>query len=168
MLSERIITAALRLLNTSYLAQRPTDAKSLPGSAPGRTYTLYAHVPFCERLCLYCSFNRFLFNEDRARAYFKRLRREMHMVADLGYDFPSLYIGGGTPTIMLDELCETIDLARSLNGITEVSSETFSASPSSFRVLWKHFCVRWTGLRSTVTAGPSSTPLSQWQASSTP
>ncbi len=124
MLSERVITAALRILNTSYLAQRPTKATTLPGPVPGRTYTLYAHVPFCERLCLYCSFNRFIFNEDRARAYFKRLRSEMHMVADLGYDFPSLYIGGGTPTILLDELCETIDLARSLFGITEVSCET--------------------------------------------
>jgi coproporphyrinogen III oxidase-like Fe-S oxidoreductase len=48
----------------------------------------------------------------------------MHLVADLGYDFPSLYIGGGTPTILLDELAETIDLARELFSIEEVSCET--------------------------------------------
>ncbi len=124
MLSERMITAALRLLNTRYLHQRDSDRQALPGPAPGRSYVLYAHVPFCERLCLYCSFNRFLFREDRARAYFRDLRTEMRMVADLGYDFPSLYIGGGTPTILLDELCETIDLARELFSIEEVSSET--------------------------------------------
>lgn len=40
------------------------------------------------------------------------MRKEMMMLKDLGYDFESLYIGGGTPTIMLDELCKTIDLAR--------------------------------------------------------
>ena len=74
---------------------------------------LYIHIPFCERLCPYCSFNRFPFAEDRAVPYFKNLRREMMMVKELGYDFDSLYIGGGTPTIMLDELCETIDLAKS-------------------------------------------------------
>ena len=36
----------------------------------------------------------------------------MRMLKDLGYDFDSVYIGGGTPTIMIDELCETIDMAR--------------------------------------------------------
>lgn len=124
MLSERAITAALRILNRSYLAQSPCDLDTLPGPKPGDGYVLYAHVPFCERLCLYCSFNRFLFREDRAREYFKHLRAEMRMVADLGYDFPSLYIGGGTPTILLDELTETIDLATSLFSIGEVSCET--------------------------------------------
>lgn len=124
MLSERVITSALRVLNKSYLRQRPVERDALPGPTPGRSYVLYAHVPFCERLCLYCSFNRFLYREDRARTYFRDLRKEMRMVADLGYDFPSLYIGGGTPTILLDELCETIDLARKLFSIEEVSSET--------------------------------------------
>jgi len=46
------------------------------------------------------------------------------MVADLGYDFDSMYVGGGTPTIMLSELTRTIDLARELFSIKEVSSET--------------------------------------------
>lgn len=124
MLSERAITAALRILNRSYLAQRPIPDTSLPAPTPGHGYVLYAHVPFCERLCLYCSFNRFLFSEDRARAYFGQLRQEMRMVAALGYQFPSLYIGGGTPTILLDELCETIDLANSLFDLREVSCET--------------------------------------------
>lgn len=124
MFSERLITGALHILNRRYLAQQPCSLRSLPDPQPDRNYVLYAHVPFCERLCLYCSFNRFIFREDRAREYFVSLRREMRMVANLGYDFPSLYIGGGTPTIMLDELCETIDLARELFSIDEVSCET--------------------------------------------
>jgi coproporphyrinogen III oxidase-like Fe-S oxidoreductase len=125
MLSERAITTALRFLNKSYLHTAPIDLERLPAPRAGSTYTLYAHVPFCERLCPYCSFNRFLFHEQRARSYFEALRREMHMVAELGYDFTSLYIGGGTPTILVDELAQTIDLARSLfPGIQEVSAET--------------------------------------------
>jgi len=124
-LSERVISTALGVLNKSYLATRPCDLGSLPAPQPGHGYVLYAHVPFCERLCTYCSFNRFLYKEDRAREYFRNLRDEMRFVSDLGYDFASLYVGGGTPTILLDELADTIDLAKRLfPGISEVSAET--------------------------------------------
>ena len=85
---------------------------------------LYAHVPFCEILCPFCSFNRYIFNEKAGRAYFSHLRSEMQMTADLGYDFQAMYIGGGTPTIMIDELCETIDLGHRLFNLHEVSCET--------------------------------------------
>lgn len=125
MLSERIVTSAVRLLNRSYLGQRPADVSELPVPAPGKPYTLYLHVPFCERLCPYCSFNRFLYGEDRARAYFRSLREELRRTADKGFIFATLYIGGGTPTILVDELAETIDLARELfPSIREVSAET--------------------------------------------
>ena len=124
MFPERVVSTFVRQVNRSYLATRPTSLASLPGPQEGKRYVLYAHVPFCERLCLYCSFNRFLFKEERARDYFRSLRDEMRMVADLGYDFDSLYVGGGTPTILIDELCATIDLARELFGIREVSAET--------------------------------------------
>ena len=46
------------------------------------------------------------------------------MVADAGYAFASLYVGGGTPTVLVDELCDTFDLARALFGPLEVSCET--------------------------------------------
>jgi menaquinone C8-methyltransferase len=85
---------------------------------------LYAHVPFCELLCPYCSFNRFPYRADAAHRYFASLREEMRMVADLGYRFSSMYVGGGTPTVVVDELVATIDLARELFGIDEVSTET--------------------------------------------
>ena len=124
MLSEKLLTKAVEVTTDSYLKLKPTDERRIPAPDPGKRYMLYMHVPFCERLCPYCSFNRFPFAEDRAKPYFENMRREMKMVADLGYDFDSVYIGGGTPTIMLDELCRTIDLARELFDIKEVSSET--------------------------------------------
>ncbi len=125
MLSERLLTRVVRGCTKNYLNINDSDQRMLPAPEPGKQYMLYMHVPFCERLCPYCSFNRFPFSEDRAAPYFADLRREMLMLKDLGYDFDSVYIGGGTPTIMIDELCETIDLARkTFPGIQEVSSET--------------------------------------------
>lgn len=124
MISERLLTTVVRACTDAYLDLKPTDETMLPAPVPGQRYMLYAHVPFCERLCPYCSFNRFPFNRNRAVPYFANLRKEMRMLADLGYDFESLYVGGGTPTIMIDELCQTIDLARGLFNIKEVSSET--------------------------------------------
>jgi menaquinone C8-methyltransferase len=123
-LAERLLTPVVRTLNTRYLALEHADLPRLPGPRPGGQYLLYVHVPFCQRLCPYCSFNRFPFSEERAVPYFDQLREEMRMVADMGYDFDSMYVGGGTPTIMLSELTRTIDLARELFSIKEVSSET--------------------------------------------
>lgn len=114
----------MRTASRQYLSLQPASLDRLPPPQPGHKYTLYAHVPFCETLCPYCSFNRFTLNQARARSYFKSMRSEMHLLADLGYKFPSLYIGGGTPTILVEELAETIDLARRLFGVQEVSCET--------------------------------------------
>ena len=124
MFSERLLTAVMRRTNDRYLSLDPCDLQRWPDPVPGRPYLLYVHIPFCERLCPYCSFNRFPYDAERAKLYFKQLRVEMQMVADLGYDFQSMYVGGGTPTIDIDELVTTIDLAKSLFSIKEVSSET--------------------------------------------
>ncbi len=124
MLSERMLTTVVKSMTDKTLALHPVPTGTLPDPAPGQAYTLYVHVPFCERLCPYCSFNRFPYREERARTYFKALRKEMQLLKDKGYDFESAYIGGGTPTVDIDELCETIDLARDMFSIKEVNSET--------------------------------------------
>lgn len=123
-LSTHILTPYLKRMTRRYLRFEAARLTHLPGAQPGKAYTLYLHVPFCESLCHYCSFNRFIFDEDKAHAYFRRLRQEMRMAHELGYRFSSLYIGGGTPTVLIDELCETIDLARELFPIGDVSCET--------------------------------------------
>ena len=124
MLSERMLTTAVRSCATRFMNIKPCTEPRIPGPNAGQRYMLYAHIPFCERLCPYCSFNRFPFSEKRAVPYFKNLRAELMMVKELGYDFDSLYIGGGTPTIMIDELCDFIDLAKREFSIKEVSCET--------------------------------------------
>ncbi len=124
MLAERFLTNLLKPMIRRSLLSGPTDETHLPGPTAGERYMLYLHVPFCERLCPYCSFNRYPFREDLARPYFKNLRAEMMMLKNLGYDFESLYFGGGTPTVLIDELCETIDLARDAFSVEEVGVET--------------------------------------------
>jgi menaquinone C8-methyltransferase len=124
MLSERVLSAVMRQAGDRYLQLENYTERRLPGPRAGREYLLYVHVPFCTRLCPYCSFNRFPFEENRTVEYFKRLREEMRYVADQGFDFTSMYVGGGTPTVIVDELAATIDLAKELFSIREVSSET--------------------------------------------
>jgi len=85
---------------------------------------LYIHIPFCEELCPYCSFHRILLKEPLAQKYHVALRREMALYRQRGYRFSSIYVGGGTPTVLIDELADTLRLARELFPITSISVET--------------------------------------------
>jgi coproporphyrinogen III oxidase-like Fe-S oxidoreductase len=123
MLAERVISHVIQQIGRFRLT--PFDGDTLPGPpTPEKSLSLYLHVPFCIRLCPYCSFCRYVFQEDLARAYFERLHVEMEIAARLGYRFHSLYIGGGTPTLLADELARLIDHAGTLFDLQEVSTET--------------------------------------------
>jgi len=100
------------------------EPPSLRAAQSGEPRLLYLHVPFCERLCPYCSFNRFVFEEQRCRDYFTALRREIRLYKEKGYDFGGVYVGGGTPTILMDELEKTLNLVRRCFSVREVSVET--------------------------------------------
>ncbi len=123
--SAKILTEVINKITYKQLQLDPIPVDfQYPSPKKDHKYVLYAHIPFCESLCPYCSFNRFIYNEGKVKSYFKSLRREMEMFADMGYDFVNLYIGGGTPTVDLEELVTTIDFAKKLFNIKEVSSET--------------------------------------------
>ena len=96
----------------------------LPAGTAGKDRLLYLHIPFCEKLCPYCSFNRVVFVEPLARSYFRALRKEIGLYRERGYDFSGIYVGGGTPTVQIDELKETLLFARANFGIREISVET--------------------------------------------
>ncbi len=85
---------------------------------------LYIHIPFCETLCPYCSFHRVPFEEGLTRKYFGALRREINLYHEKGYKFGGIYVGGGTPTVLIEELAEVIALAREKFAIKEISLET--------------------------------------------
>jgi coproporphyrinogen III oxidase-like Fe-S oxidoreductase len=64
---------------------------------------LYLHIPFCDRICPYCPYNKELYRSDTAAAYVRAVKREIDLYSDIAAGRPvtSLYIGGGTPTTML-------------------------------------------------------------------
>jgi coproporphyrinogen III oxidase-like Fe-S oxidoreductase len=119
-------TALTQILHLNYTRFGSTGhhVDCLPPPDPGQSYLLYIHIPFCNHLCPYCFFTRVLFEEGLARAYFSRLREELTLMAERGYQVSSMYIGGGTPTVLIDELISTIEAAKELFDIQEVSVET--------------------------------------------
>jgi coproporphyrinogen III oxidase-like Fe-S oxidoreductase len=86
--------------------------------------SLYVHIPFCRALCPFCCFNRYLFKEDQARIYFEHLKKELEMYIDRGYRFSHFYFGGGTPTILMDELTAFIAHLREKFDVQQISLET--------------------------------------------
>ena len=120
---EKIASVVMKRAVKQYLHLTPTH-KILPPSSDETPLLLYIHIPFCLTLCPYCSFHKFRFDEPSAKRYFELLHQEMRMVHALGYRFDSIYFGGGTTTILPHELGETINLAKSLFDIREVSCES--------------------------------------------
>ncbi len=91
---------------------------------PQRPIHLYIHIPFCLQLCPYCSFHRYLFEEDAVRSYFHALQHELRIYDELGFRFSAVYVGGGTPTILMDELFDMLELIGHLFSPEEISVET--------------------------------------------
>jgi len=80
---------------------------------------LYVHIPFCIRKCHYCSFNSIPYEVSAARRYASALVSEIdgctHRVQP-----SSLYIGGGTPTVLP---------AESLYGLLRTTGNRFELPP---------------------------------------
>ncbi len=54
---------------------------------------------FCHTFCPYCSFHKYYYDEKLAKVYFQNLREEIKIMKDKGFDFTSMYVGGGTTLI---------------------------------------------------------------------
>lgn len=63
---------------------------------------LYVHIPFCVRKCAYCDFLSFPSSEDLRQKYVHALIREIRSCKNTyqGYRVPTVFIGGGTPSIL--------------------------------------------------------------------
>ena len=129
-----IASKMMNVVTDTYLKLYPTS-NTLDSCKDNDQRLLYIHIPFCASLCPYCSFHKFLFDETTAIKYFELLRSEMKMVYDLGYKFDSIYFGGGTTTILPVELGKTIDYAKSLFDIKEISCES---TPMALESLISH------------------------------
>lgn len=64
--------------------------------------SVYIHIPFCQTICSYCDFPKFLYNEKWVYAYLTSLKKE---IKDryMDEEVETIYIGGGTPSILNKE-----------------------------------------------------------------
>ncbi len=86
-------------------------------AARAEPYSVYVHVPFCERRCLFCGCNVAITrSRERVDAYLDALERELLAVSSSGLGLRpvrELHLGGGTPTHLdlarLERLCAALE-----------------------------------------------------------
>lgn len=102
---------------------------------------LYIHIPFCHRRCSYCDFNTYANLEHRIEAYVAALCAELRMLAaehsprapalplpspEAAALRPTIFLGGGTPTMLsLGQLERVLAAAAAIVPLegAEISSE---------------------------------------------
>ena len=91
--------------------------------------SLYIHVPFCEHLCDYCDFPKLQYFRTFAEKYLSALKREIESY-QITNPLKTIYIGGGTPTALEDDLFEQLlkIISPFSQGILEY---TIEANPES-------------------------------------
>ncbi len=64
---------------------------------------LYIHIPFCIRKCIYCDFLSVPYDESFAKKYVDALCKELILKKDSARILKTIYLGGGTPSLLADE-----------------------------------------------------------------
>lgn len=77
-----------------------------PPVVPLDTAHIYIHVPFCRNKCPYCPYYKEPYEPRRAKQYAETLCKEIDLVRKRygPFSIPSVYLGGGTPALLGDEL----------------------------------------------------------------
>lgn len=91
---------------------------------------LYLHIPFCKSKCLYCDFCSFPTpKEDVMAAYIRALCRDLEKRGTecRGYTVDTVYVGGGTPTVLsadlLGKIMNTVTRVYHLSAEAEITAE---------------------------------------------
>ncbi|TAE78396.1 MAG: radical SAM family heme chaperone HemW [Verrucomicrobia bacterium] len=97
---------------------------------------LYLHIPFCHRVCPYCSFYKHTPGDTPIGEFIDALLAEArHRIADLPEKPRTLYLGGGTPSMLspthLRKLFGGLAELLDLSSLDEV---TLEANPATFDV----------------------------------
>lgn len=95
---------------------------------------LYIHIPFCQQKCFYCDFPSYANIENLQEAYVTALHQEI--VAQGGlfseYVVDTIYIGGGTPTVLTTKLLKkTIDSVKKNFVISSDVEWTLEVNPGT-------------------------------------
>ncbi len=96
---------------------------------------IYVHIPFCSHICPYCDFNTYSGQESLIPAYVDALLVEMRLTRDridLFGEAPTLFFGGGTPSLLPPEQIErVIQAARDLYDLADTAEISMEANPES-------------------------------------
>jgi oxygen-independent coproporphyrinogen-3 oxidase len=71
--------------------------------------SLYIHIPFCEKKCIYCDFYS-IENMSSTNSFLEALHREIQLYAQYGKgtSFGTIFFGGGTPSLLAPQQIEGI------------------------------------------------------------
>ena len=88
---------------------------------------LYIHIPFCKRKCDYCAFySETSCSREQRIAYIELVGKTL-AAADIN-EFETVYIGGGTPTLLeadeLEKLLKNLHKYININSLKEFSMES--------------------------------------------
>lgn len=91
--------------------------------------SVYIHIPFCQNICSYCDFCKFIYNEKWVGAYLTGLRNE---IKDRYMDdqVRTIYIGGGTPSALSIEELRRLFKIISIFKTDELEEFTFECNLS--------------------------------------
>ena len=99
------------------------------------TLGVYVHVPFCVQKCSYCDFLSFDNSTQVEDDYFKALYRELTFSLKRlagSYEIDSVFIGGGTPTVVNSKHIEGLfDLFARFGNMSEDAEVTIEANPET-------------------------------------
>lgn len=91
--------------------------------------SIYIHIPFCIKKCLYCDFLSFPAEAETRNAYVEALLTEITKEAPAykGYMVDTVFIGGGTPSVLdafqIESIMERLREGFALRKDAEISIE---------------------------------------------
>ena len=94
---------------------------------------IYVHIPFCKSKCRYCDFTSFPDKIGFAESYMTCVYREMKMRGAELKDkkFDTLYIGGGTPSVIDEQYIAMLVAAAKRNfRLSEGAEITVEINPA--------------------------------------
>ena len=108
--------------------------------------SLYLHIPFCVRKCLYCDFLSGPQSADVQEQYVEALCREIQETSPEYREFQvvSVFIGGGTPSVLQPEqtvrIMETVKHCFALTDTCEISMEMNPGTVTPEKMRAYHAC----------------------------
>jgi len=85
------------------------------------TTSAYIHIPFCRQKCNYCSFVSFA-NTELIEEYLQNLKKEITFFYN-GEELKTLYLGGGTPSLLTPEQIRELIILFNISSETEITME---------------------------------------------